>query len=351
MTLRSASLSAWALLLGACAGAPQVPETSAPAPLPPSLPYIPAVPPEEHPFSACREAHEDEVAVLDETRARLHETVCAASLWFDGLFGEGDLLAARSAHGRFELIGSHSEFEGDDVRVRFNAHVKLPALRNRLHLFVGRDDEDDVARDRAEGQALRSQFGRADAIEDWFAGLGYRLEEFYGVRTDFQVGARSLSQPTVFARMRASYTAFEDEDDLVSLRATPFVNNRDRFGLTVSGDFDHTLSLTRLVRWGTVGTITQESSGVEWRSALILFQSLQNRRALAWEAFVRGATAAPEPLTEYGARQIYRQPLARARLFLEFIVGYSWPRTDPALSREGSFGTSLGLELPFGYER
>ena len=64
--------------------------------------------------------------------------------------------------------------------------------------------------------------------------------------------------------------------------------------------------------------------------------------------FERGQTTAPVPIIEYGARTIWREPFFEGRLFAELVLGYSWPRVDPLLEREGSFGVTAGLELPFG---
>ena len=332
-----------ALALAGCAtspdfrGAPEPPVTVSEAPGAPG------------PFVTCHDERDAEVVILDETRKRLQETVCGASLWFDGLFGERDIAAARSAHGRLEVSTAHSEFEGHETRVRFDARVKLPALQRRLSAFIGRDNEEDVARDRSEGLGLRSQAEELEQVEDWFAGLGYRLKEDWGVRSEFRVGVRGLRQPKAFAQLRNSWNAWEDDDDRIQLRATPFVNNLDGAGFTLAVDFDHALSATRLLRWGSVGTVTENSAGASWRSAIVLYQSLRELRAIAFEAFERGVTGAPEPLVEYGVRVIYRQPLLRQRLFAELVPGYSWPRVDPALPREGSAAITFGLEMPFGY--
>lgn len=330
-------------LLAACAGTPKKDE---PAP-PPAQAAAPDAA-EPGPFEACRMPVDNQVRFVDETRRRLHETVCGAALWFDGLFGEGDIAAARSTHGRVELSYGGSEFYGRELRLRFHARVKLPALKERLSAFVGRDSDEDFVRDRTEGLALRSQFPRVDDQEEWLAGLGYALPEAHRFKLDFRVGARSLRRPKVFAQGRASYNAYSDRYNLVYFRLTPFVNNLDGFGATASADLSHALAVTQLLRWGTIGTITQESPGLDWRSALILYQNLRAQRAIAYETFVRGLTAAAEPLAEYGARTIYRHPLLGARLFGELVFGYSWPKSDPALEREGSFGASLGLEMPFG---
>lgn len=327
--------------LSACASAP-----SAGGPEPTVTPQ----PGRVNAFAACSMEAKKEVAVLDATRERLHETVCGATLWFDGLFGERDLASARSAYGRLEVSTANSEFEGEDTRIRFDARVELPALQRRLSLFIGRDNEDDVARDRSEGHGLRSQADQLEQVEDWFAGIGYRLRERWGVRSQFRVGVRGLRHPQAYVQLRNTYVAYEDDNDRIQLRATPFANHLDGAGFTFGADFDHALAPTRLLRWSSIGTFTEESPGVEWRSAALLYQNLRELRSLALEAFERGATGAPEPLLEYGLRTIFRHPMFRRRLFAELVLGYSWPRVDPAVPRDGSAGVTFGLEMPFGTE-
>ena len=320
-------------------------------PLPAGAPPPPSTAQREighsNPFKACRSGT-GEGDLIDSASRRVHETVCGATLWFDGLFGERDLASARGAHGRVELSTEHSEFEGEEVRVRFDARVDLPAFERRLSAFVGRDNEDDVAQDRSEGLGLRSQADELNRVEDWFAGLGYRLKDTWGIRSEFRVGVRGVANPEAFMQLRNSYTAYEDFDDRILLRLTPFVNTRDHHGVTAATYFDHALTTTRLLRWGSIGTVAEEISGLRWRTAVILYQGLRRQRAVAFEVFERGETAAPEPLLEYGARTIYRQPLFDARLFGEIVLGYSWPRVDPALERDGSAAITAGIELPFG---
>ena len=319
----------------------------------PALPAdAPVAPPRpighSNPFKACRANEEEQVAVLDGASDAVQETVCGAALWFDGLFGERDLASARSAHGRIELSTAHSEFEGEEVRVRFDASVDLPAFQRRLSAFVGRDNEDEVAQDRAEGLGLRSQANQLDRVEDWFAGLGYKLRDDWNIRSELRVGVRGVAHPEAFAQVRNTFVAYEDDDDRIALRGTPFVNNIDGLGFTARTDFDHALTMTTLVRWDSIATVAEDIPGMQWRTALLLYQNLRRLRALAFELFERGQTAAPEPLTEYGARVIYRQPFFDGRLFGEVVAGYSWPRVDPALEREGSAGITAGIELPFG---
>jgi hypothetical protein len=336
---------ALALSLLACPGAAEPPsQTPAVRPAPAASDTEPE---EINAFVACRQPARRKEILLDMTRRQLHQTVCGAALWFDGLFGARDLAAAQSSYGSVEVSTVYSQFEGYDTRLRFHARVRLPALQERLSAFIGLDDEDDFVRDRTEGQALRSQTRVSDR-DQFLAGLGFVAVTTERFQSDLKVGVRNVRLPKIFVQNRLSYIPYSDKENRIYLRTTPFWNNRDRFGVTTSSDMDHALGEAFVLRWGNIGTVSEVSAGFDWRSAVILYQNLDGSSALAYEVFIRGATAAPEPLAEYGVRAIYREPFLQERLFGELLLGYSWPRTDPALEREGSAAIGLGVQMPFG---
>ena len=303
------------------------------------------------PAKPCRIHQGDDLELIDDTARTLHETLCSASLWFDGLFGERNLDAARAAHGRLEVSTTYSEYYGFKERVRLNVRVELPNLKNRVSAFVGRDDEDEFVRDRSEGFALRSQFPSIDDRDEWLAGLGYSLPGNDRFRSDFRVGVRNLRETRAFVQYRMRYNAYSDKRNLIHFRLTPFYNTRDGFGITPGFDYSYVITEKRLLRWSNIGTLSENTEGFDWRSALIHYQSVGEGRGVALESFIRGATASEVSLREYGARLVYRQPLARQRLFLELVTGYSWPKEEVFEDREGSYLIAAGLELPFGHER
>jgi hypothetical protein len=329
-----------AVLAAGCAAPKRVPDKPAPV----------AAKKAPGPFAACRDGAPTDETMIDETKRRLHQTVCGAALWFDGLFGgKGDLTAARNSHGRVEITTDYSEFYGSDTRVRFNARVRLPTLEERLSVFVGRDDEDDFVRDRSEGQALRSTTRRPNERDQFLAGLGFTTVTTEQFQSDFRVGARNIRLPKVFVQNRFSYIPFSEEDSRVYLRLTPFWSNRDGFGVTPAAAWDKVLAADLLLRWDNIGTFSEKTEGFDWRSALILYQNLHHKKALAYEGFVRGAAEAAVSLAEYGTRMIYRMPVYSEKLNLEASLGYSWPREDPTLPRHGAFAVGIGLEMPFGH--
>jgi hypothetical protein len=296
----------------------------------------------------CREGQPVDQGLLDDSRRILAETFCGATLWFDGLFGERDVENARAVSGRVELSAIHTDADGTEPRARLRLKYDLPNVDKRVNLFLGRDDRDDVVQGRQEGFAIRSSVFGIETQDRWLAGLGYSPPGRWKERLDFRVGARLSSSPEAFVQGRLRRNVFLGERSVWRLRETVFYENRDGFGSTASADFDHVLRRKLLFRWGTVGTISEVTEGLDWRSATVLYQNLGARSALAYELFVRGSTDAEVAMREYGARTIYRRPLNREWLFGELIGGYTWPRESRDEPREGSVMIGLGVELLFG---
>jgi hypothetical protein len=291
-----------------------------------------------------------ENAMVDRARDRLYRTACGAARWFDGLFGDqAHPDAARNVTGRAEVSVIGSEFEGARFRGRFNLRARFPNLEERVEAFLGRDDEDEFVRDRTQGLALRSQFLDLEGSDSWLAGLGYSLPGSYRQRTDFRVGGRVSTAPEIFVQGRHRRNWFLSERNVLRFRETIFWTNRDGFGSTTGVNFDRLLSKNLLVRLGNVGTWSEASEGLDWRSALIFYQHLRDDRALAYEAFTRGKTDAEVPVREYGLRTIYRQSiLGRSWLFGELVLGYSWPQERLDEPREGSAAVGFGIEMLYG---
>jgi hypothetical protein len=289
--------------------------------------------------------------MLDETRRLLEETFCGATLWFDGLFGgEPDVTNAREVSGRLELSALHTDFAGTDLKARLHLNYSLPTLERRFSLFLGRDNRDQFVEDRREGLAIRSSFFGLDTEDNWLAGLGYSPPGEWESKVDFRVGARLKSAPEVFAQSRYRRNLFRGTRDVWRFRETVFWENRQGFGSTTSLDFDRVLRRDLLLRWGNIGTFSESTQGLTWRSAALAYHNLLRSRAVALELFARGATGAEVKLQEYGSRAIYRQPVGKPYLFGELIVGYTWPREQRFQPRQGSAMLGLGLELHFGRE-
>jgi hypothetical protein len=350
------SIPAAAILTASLSAQTPVATPSGPAPVAPE-----AAPETERPAGApeaahpglrdlCREETGD-LELLDEARQRLEETFCGATLWFDGLLGgEPDLENARQVSGRVELSTLYTEVDGLDPKGRLRLRYNLPTLERRLNVFIGRDDRDEVVEDRQEGPAIRSSVFGLESEEQWLAGLGYSPPGRWGSKLDFRVGGRLKTSPEVFAQSRYRRNIFVGTRDVWRFRETVFWENHEGFGSTTSLDFDHVLRRDLLARWSNIGTISESTEGMTWRTAALAYHNLRRSRAVVGELFVRGATDAEVRLREYGTRVIYRQPVGKPYLFGELIAGYTWPRFERDEPREGSMMLGLGFDLLFGHE-
>jgi hypothetical protein len=287
--------------------------------------------------------------MVERSQNVLLETFCEATLWLDGLFGgEPDLRNARDVAGRIEVSALETEMWGTDTDLRLRLNYDLPTLEKRLKLFLGRDDPEEFVSDRREGLAVRSSVFAVEGQDRWLAGLGWAPPGRYREKLDFRVGGRVSSSPEIFVQGRYRQNVFVGESSVWRLRETIFWENEDGFGSTTAIDYDRVLQRNLLGRFSNVGTWSEASQGLEWRSATVVYRNLNRARAAAAEVFARGATDSPVKLREYGARIIYRHPLMRRSLFGEVIAGYTWPREFPEQKREGSAMFGIGIELLFG---
>lgn len=293
----------------------------------------------------------DQRTLVDRTREGLAQTVCSATLWFDGLFGGiPDVENARAVSGRLELGGLYSEYDGFDENIKLRLRYDLPTLENRLELFFGRDDAQDVAQDREESFAVRSSLFDLDRDEDWLGGLGYKPPGKWSQDFDFKLGGKLSSAPEIYIQGRYQKNIFVGENTAWRLRETLFLENREGFGSTTRLELDHILRHNLLGRWSNIGTISEETDGLEWRSTLLLYHRLVERSALGYEAFLSGATDRDVKIREFGLRTVFRRPIFRTWLFSEVIFGLTWPREFPDEPREPSGVFGIGIEMLFGQD-
>ncbi|MFI5165676.1 MAG: hypothetical protein ACHQQS_03575 [Thermoanaerobaculales bacterium] len=300
-------------------------------------------------YRPCHEAALGREKMLDATRRRLYETICGATLWLDGLFGRhGSVAAAEEVTGHAELSVLRSSVAGTKVKTGLDVNFTLPHLEEKLHAFLGRSDPDEYVRDRQEGFGLRSEFVSLESEEKWLGGLGYSLPGANGQNLSFRTGVAGGIHATVFGQGIYQRNIAVGESNLWYLREVGFWRNRgEGFGFTSSADYDHVVNDNMLLRWGTIGTVSQGIRGLDWRTALVLYQNLHQSHALAYEVFLRGVTSTLG-LTEYGPRLIYRQSAFRRWFFIDTLLGYSWLRLNPGEPHQGSVVYGLGGELWFG---
>ena len=302
------------------------------------------------PMEGCAQRDRPDSSMLERVRRRLSVTTCASSAWLDSLFGDQFRYDQyRATYGRVSAGGLWSDYDGFDPRLRFRVRLQLPQWDERISAFAGRVDEDDYISDtEGDFEALPTrQFGNLED-ESVLVGLGYSSPERTGNDFDVGVGVRVDLPLDPYARARYEIVRALGEHNVFTARETLFWQNSEGFGTTTRVYLDHAISDTLLLRWANLGKYTEETIGLEWYTQLTLFQSLNDRTGLAWQAQTEGETDNEVQLTRHSARLILRRQLTQDWLFLELRGGVSWPRRRLTEHREASPEVGIALEMEFG---
>lgn len=333
-----------------------------------SAPSTPASEPEKKGvLQAC--AGTAEPTVLERVRRVLTVSACASSAWLDGLFGEQfHIDEYRAARGVVSAGALWSDYDGFDSHVRFSVRLQLPNWDERISLFAGRLGEDEYIADVGEADVDVGPTGQFDEPVDDFdvlptrrfgeledesvlVGLGYSAPVRGRDGFDVGAGVRVRVPLDPYARARYEIVRTFAGDYVFAARQTVFWRHSDGFGATTQATIDRALSDRFLLRWNTLGTFTENTRGLEWYSQLTLFQSLDARTGLAWQAHIEGATDNEVNLTEHALRLTLRRQLTADWLFLELRGGVSWPRQRLDEARDASAEMGVAIEMNFGGER
>lgn len=287
--------------------------------------------------------------MIDKIQRGVYRTVCSAARWIDNLFGEDRAEDEYDPVWGRLLVGAHyDEQDGINQEVHFRAEFDLPKAERRLHAFIGRSNRKDEVSDRNTEVAALPEILSLPGDDEWLVGLGYHPRRSAGDHfdVDFGVDLETPLNPYVKARYRQR-RALGDKS-LFSIRHTAFWEEKDGFGVTVRSDVDHLWTEDLLLRWRTIGTFSQATEGVAWRSEVTVYHQLSSRRAIALQVGAFGETDKEVILEDLLVRPIFRQRIARDWLFLDLRPGVAWRRRTREEPRRPVAFITLGVELLYG---
>ena len=288
---------------------------------------------------------------LDRSQERLDWSVCRATLWFDGLFGDPRAIAERDAtYGYLEPSLEWSEHDGVEPGLRFRGKINLPVADRRLNAILGRSDTDEIRRTGSSQDPGVDPIPESfrDADDEWLVGLGYSPVRGAQRRLDFDAGVEVSDPPDFFAQGRYRRHWFVSKRDLVRARQTVFWRSDDGLGTSLRLDLERVLGGPYVARWRNGATYADNSRGVEWFEELTLFHRLGEKAALAYVLSADGATDADVPVWKYALELIYRQNILREWLYVELRPGVDWRRRGVELDRELEPILGVSLQIHFG---
>ena len=292
---------------------------------------------------------------IDTMRAGLQRGVCSTARFVDRLFGRENQFSEYEdeSNGRASATLGWDEQDGVEVDARFRASANLPQINERFNATIGRASRDEyVADEIGVFNPAVSQF-TDDEPAEWFAGVGYRAHRSRDSRFDLGAGVKLESPLNPYANARYRHYIYGKPGVLMTLRTTAFVENDEGFGVTQAFDVDKVLNGQYLLRFSNSVRMSEKTDGVRWRVRPALYQAIDYRRAMRYEAYVRGETDGDQP-DLYGVAVTHRRSAWRDWLFFEFGAELFWARgPEPGDRCSACLGAAFGFEILFGdaYDR
>jgi hypothetical protein len=326
------------------------------APVSASLPPQEAVAERETaPGDGCRGERDPDAQGIDSVRAGIQRGVCSTARFVDQLFGRENQYSEYEddSNGRASVTLGWDEHDGFEVDTRFRASVNLPQISERFNATIGRASSDEYLADEiGVFNPAVGAFSDDDPAE-WFAGVGYRAHRSRDSRFDLGAGVKLESPLNPYANARYRHYIYRPSGVLLTLRSTFFVENEEGFGVTQAFDVDKVLNHAYLLRFSNSLRLSEDTDGVRWRFRPALYQAFDYRRAMRYEAYVRGETDGTQP-DLYGFGITHRRSAWRDWLFLEFGAELFWADGPlPADRCDACVGAAIGVEILFGdaYDR
>jgi hypothetical protein len=311
--------------------------------------------PEIPPDDECAGEVDADAKGIDTVRAGLHRGVCSTARYVDRVFGRDNQFSEYKddTNGRASVTLGWDEHDKFEVDARFRVSVNLPQINERFSATIGRASSDEFLAD--ETSVFNPAVGAFsdDQPAEWFAGVGYRAHKGRDSRFDLGAGIKLETPFNPYANARYRHYIYRPSGVLLTLRTTAFVEKDEGFGVTQALDVDTVLDDSHLLRISNSLRWSEDTEGVRWRFRPALYQAIDYRRAMRYEAFVRGETDGTEP-DLYGVAVTHRRSAWRDWLFFEFGVELFWAYGPlPADRCSTCVGAALGFEILFGkgYDR
>lgn len=207
-------------------------------------------------------------------------------------------------------------------RLAGRAKLHLPSTEQRFHLLL---ESDPVQNTTATAPANQPQTaGKSRAAEKYAAALRYdkREEPTWHYSSDVGIRVQAPLQP--FVRGRVSHDT-PLQTWLMKNTGSLFWFSQIGPGASAGIDFDRPLAAQTLFRAGSNATWLHLPQRLDLRQDFTLFHTVDERRALQYQASVIGTTQPYARIDDCILSVLYRRQLHRKWLFLEFDPQLHFP--------------------------
>jgi len=284
---------------------------------------------------------EESEAALDEFQEWSSGAVLEAAEWIDSFFDDRRYRAETNrTRAKLKLQFGYSELNDFEFLPSIDLRLKLPALEDRVSLFLLANDDSDFDSD---SNPLSSIIDRTDN-QQVSAGIRYflSLAEEYNVSTEL-----GLSSGYGFGGLR-----FRNAHKLFSEDWVGRFTNRLRYYTdegwenAASYDVERYIGESFFLRSSLIGVVAEQYDGVPFATVFRLYQVLDIDRAILYDASAYFATSPDFEVTDVQLSLRYRQRFFRDWLVLEVAPLVTFPKDE---DRDFNPGLVVKFEAEFGY--
>lgn len=281
---------------------------------------------------ACSRKTPIEDTYIDTTHSYLTSWFCEPANWFDNFFADERLYeeghAGTKLRWRNDLV--FTEYASPEYITTVSASLLLPKISKHLKLVFDSEEQGDLA-DVIPGDTDNTRGSLSflyDFLDSQKANLSLRLR----------------FTPSITLRYRYTHPI----NETLLTRFTQNIFREDgTFGTNSRLDIDKTIDNKNAVRWSNQLEIIEDTDGLEWLSALVVFHRINDSSALSYEASITGETRPFDLVTDYRLGIRYRRNFHRSWLFYELVPDITWPREFIADDRRPVFAFITRLEVYF----
>ena len=256
---------------------------------------------------------------FDSYRDTASHQVTRFANWIDNFFADDRIYDEKQgSHIKLNLLQTYFEDYKPEYEAEIKAKLDLPKTQGKLQLLIESDDED-------EENTQKSSISEAVENQEQSIALRYIQKHTDKWRITNIAGIRFFnSEIDPFARFRIRRFIGYDQWTY-RITESIFWFNSEGAGETTRLDIDHTLTKNLLFRATTEATWLNINSYFDLGQDLILFQNINKRKSIAYQAGTRGISEPDVHATNHFLLLRYRQQLHKKWLFFEFIPAINHP--------------------------
>ena len=284
---------------------------------------------------------------IDAPRDYLSRKFVTFASEIDRFFGD-DRNFQESNQSVFQLDLTRVEVTGGDRKFVLSGRAKLhlPVAEERLHLLVESNPEQNVTGEPPKSQSVLQE----KVVAPQSYGVAARYEKSEESRWHFSTDAgirASNGSLQPFTRARGSYAIPLGQWQLKAAESL-FWFNLIGAGETTQLDLERVISEPILFRASSIVTWLDAKQNFDMRQDLSIYQTLNERTALLYQASVVGVSEPEAQVSDYILLLLYRYRLHRDWVFFELSPQLHFPQEKNYHSKPL---LSLRLEMLFDGDR